>query len=271
MGAQLSLAQVLKTGASSLLIVATCIVLAIIVVRFISVRMGMSDRLGTLLGVGTSICGVSAIVMTSLIVSLALLGISFVAYHYAAAYAFVYLERPTSMYVGDLILDNIPALNLNFIIVEVALISIIVGVVYVVFYKPRYILFSLKALALFNITRALFVSLTHMGIYPGYIEPGAGIFDGIYLYFNFQTGFFFSAHTGLPFLFALIFWKEPLIRNIFLSLSFIFAVAVLVAHVHYSIDVLAAPFMAYGIFKIAKYFFPRDYELTRQTEEIHVQ
>jgi uncharacterized integral membrane protein (TIGR00698 family) len=65
MGAQLSVGQVLNTGASSVLIVAACIVLAILVVRFISMRMGMSDRLGTLLGVGTSICGVSAIVATS--------------------------------------------------------------------------------------------------------------------------------------------------------------------------------------------------------------
>ena len=68
MGAQLSLGQVLKTGATSLWIVASCIVLAIIVVRFVSVRMGMSARLGTLLGVGTSICGVSAIVATAPII-----------------------------------------------------------------------------------------------------------------------------------------------------------------------------------------------------------
>ncbi len=65
MGAQLSLGQVLKTGAASVVVVAICIALAILVVRFISMRMGMSDRLGTLLGVGTSICGVSAIVATA--------------------------------------------------------------------------------------------------------------------------------------------------------------------------------------------------------------
>lgn len=65
MGAQLSLGQVLNTGASSVLVVAICIVLAILVVRFVSIRMGMSDRLGTLLGVGTSICGISAIVATA--------------------------------------------------------------------------------------------------------------------------------------------------------------------------------------------------------------
>ena len=56
LGAQLSLGQVLRTGATAVVVVAICIVLAILVVRFLSMRMGLSDRLGTLLGVGTSIC-----------------------------------------------------------------------------------------------------------------------------------------------------------------------------------------------------------------------
>jgi uncharacterized integral membrane protein (TIGR00698 family) len=65
LGAQLSLAQVIHTGGRAVLVVALCIALAILVVRLIGVRMGLSDRLGTLLGVGTSICGVSAIVATA--------------------------------------------------------------------------------------------------------------------------------------------------------------------------------------------------------------
>lgn len=65
MGAQLSLAQVVQTGGSSLLVVAVCIVSSLLVVRFLAVKMGMSDALGTLLGIGTSICGVSAIVATA--------------------------------------------------------------------------------------------------------------------------------------------------------------------------------------------------------------
>jgi len=207
----------------------------------------------------------------SLIISAILIGISFIAYHFATAYAFIYLTRPTTTYVGDLLLDNIPVVDLSFIIIEIALIVIVVGTIYVTVWKPRYVLFSLKAIAIFNIIRAIFISFTHMGLYPGSIEPGAGIFDGVYTYFNFQTGFFFSAHTGLPFLLALIFWNNPLIRNIFLTISFVFAVAVLLAHVHYSIDVFAAPFMAYGIFEIVKYFFPRDYEITQQSDTVHVQ
>jgi uncharacterized integral membrane protein (TIGR00698 family) len=65
LGAQLSLGQVLSTGGAAVLVIALCIVLAIVAVRFVSMRMGLSDRLGTLLGVGTSICGVSAIVATA--------------------------------------------------------------------------------------------------------------------------------------------------------------------------------------------------------------
>jgi uncharacterized integral membrane protein (TIGR00698 family) len=65
LGAQLGLDQVLRTGGKAVLVVAACIVLAILVVRIVSMRLGLSDRLGTLLGVGTSICGVSAIVATA--------------------------------------------------------------------------------------------------------------------------------------------------------------------------------------------------------------
>lgn len=65
MGAQLSFTQVLSTGVSTLLVIVTCIVLAVLTVRFMSMQMGLSDHLGTLIAVGTSICGVSAIVATA--------------------------------------------------------------------------------------------------------------------------------------------------------------------------------------------------------------
>jgi uncharacterized integral membrane protein (TIGR00698 family) len=65
MGAQLSLMQVLQSGARSLIVIAICITAAILLVRGIGLRMGLSDRLGVLIGVGTSICGVSAIVATA--------------------------------------------------------------------------------------------------------------------------------------------------------------------------------------------------------------
>ncbi|MDP2665751.1 MAG: phosphatase PAP2-related protein, partial [bacterium] len=196
----------------------------------------------------------------SLLTAFFMLGFAYVFEHFANIYAFAYSERPTSSYVGDLFLDNLPAVDLNLIIIEGAFLSIILGTLYLLS-KPRHILFALKALALFIIVRALFISLTHVGVYPTHIAPGLGFFANIYSYLNFQLGFFFSGHTGLPFLMALVFWDNRTARIVFLSMSLVFGVAVLLAHIHYSIDVLAAPFMAYGIFGIAKRLFPRDYAL----------
>ncbi len=196
----------------------------------------------------------------SLVAAFSLLGVAFVLDHFADAYELVIAARPTTVYVGDLLLDNLPIINLNTIVIEGALLSIVLGTIFVLF-NPRYVLFSLKSLALMIAFRALFVSLTHIGIYPGSINPGVGFLDGIYSYFNLQTGFFFSGHTALPFLMALIFWKKPYARVVLFSMSFVFGVAVLLAHIHYSIDVFAAPFMAYGIFGIARRLFPKDYTL----------
>lgn len=65
LGARLNFVEVLKIGESALVIIVICITLAILLVRYLSIKIGLPDRLGILIGVGTSICGVSAIVATS--------------------------------------------------------------------------------------------------------------------------------------------------------------------------------------------------------------
>jgi hypothetical protein len=200
----------------------------------------------------------------SLLSAFAFLAAAYIVEHYANLYAIDLASRPTSHHVGDLLLDNLPVINLNFMIIEGALLAIALGMIFVLL-RPRYILFCIKTIALFIMTRAIFTSLTHVGIYPQHIAPGLGFFDGVYLYLNLQTGFFFSGHTGLPFLMGLIFWEERRARIAFLLLSALGAAAVLFAHVHYSIDVFAAPFMAFGIFEMSKRFFASDYKLAMDT------
>ncbi|NIA07861.1 MAG: putative sulfate exporter family transporter [Actinobacteria bacterium] len=65
LGVRLSFLEVLKIGGGSLLIVVTCITVAIILVRYFSRLIKLPPRLGILIGVGTSICGNSAIVATA--------------------------------------------------------------------------------------------------------------------------------------------------------------------------------------------------------------
>src|SRR3989344_221064 len=84
--------------------------------------------------------------LSSLLMAVALLGAAYIFEHFANVYAFAYSLRPTSNHVGDLLLDNLPVIDLSFIIIEVALISIVVGTLFVLS-RPRYVLFTLKAMA----------------------------------------------------------------------------------------------------------------------------
>ncbi len=192
----------------------------------------------------------------SLCVALLLIALALTFQYYASAYS----TRNSSRFVGDIFLDNLPVINMNAIIIQGALLSILVSAILLVS-EPKYILFSLKAVAVFIAIRAFFVAATHLGIYPDQIVPGTDFLDRIYVALDLQAGYFFSAHTGLPFLMALIFWDKRFWRFSFFIASGIFGVAVLLAHVHYSIDVFAAPFMTYSIFKLAQYLFPEDYKL----------
>ncbi len=62
---------------------------------------------------------------------------------------------------------------------------------------------------------------------------------------------FFSGHTATLFLLFFVSDKKHL-KIIFLISTVLVGIAVLLQHVHYTIDVLAAPFFAYSSYKIAK-------------------
>ena len=65
LGLGLSVQAVARMGLIGLPIIAVCIATALVAVTFINRALGLPKRLGTLIAVGTSICGVSAIVATA--------------------------------------------------------------------------------------------------------------------------------------------------------------------------------------------------------------
>ena len=64
LGLRLSLAAIGQIGWEALPVVAGCVAVAIIGVTWLARLTGIGGRMGTLIGVGTSICGVSAIIAT---------------------------------------------------------------------------------------------------------------------------------------------------------------------------------------------------------------
>lgn len=60
---------------------------------------------------------------------------------------------------------------------------------------------------------------------------------------------FFSGHTATIFIMYLVAQKKPF-RIFFLVTTIVIGLAVILQHVHYSVDVIAAPFFGYGAYKI---------------------
>ena len=62
---------------------------------------------------------------------------------------------------------------------------------------------------------------------------------------------FFSGHTSTMFLFFLT-AKSKKLKTVFLICTILIATCVLIQHVHYTIDVVAAPFFAYTSYRISR-------------------
>ena len=184
--------------------------------------------------------------LTSLSLSVFILGVVF------NFYSGVYATEVQSNPVTDIVLSNTPALDLAGIFVWGG-IALIAFVCLLLLYHPQTLPFTLASLGIFYLVRAIFVSLTHIGPFPNQDTADVGI---IITKFFFGGDLFFSGHTGAPFLLALIFWHHRPLRYIFLASSFILGGAALLAHVHYSIDILAAFFITYTIFHICEWLFP---------------
>ncbi|MDO8443537.1 MAG: phosphatase PAP2-related protein [Candidatus Azambacteria bacterium] len=168
-----------------------------------------------------------------------------------------YATKVASNGVTDIILDNVPVIDVDFIYIYGALLFGLFMVILLI-REPKQIPFVIKSAALFYLIRAIFISLTHIGPIIQQLPPDSNIF---YRNLIFGADYFFSAHTGLPFLAALVYWSNKYFRGIFLAFSIIFGISALLGHYHYSIDVFAAFFITYSIFHIARRFFSGEYKL----------
>jgi len=182
-----------------------------------------------------------------------LLALSLVANFAANVFATNRMGNP----VNDIILDNIPTYNVSVLFFQGFGLFLIFAAVLLII-RPKRLPFALKSLAMFILIRSAFIILTHMGPPANemFFDPGT-----ISKKLTAGADLFFSSHTGLPFLAALIFWEEKIFRYLFIVLSLIFGTVVLLGHLHYSIDVFSAFFITYGIYHISRTFFKKDMKL----------
>ena len=179
-----------------------------------------------------------------------------------------YVNSLPSGTVTDLILSNTRVYDVDLIFVYGSVLLILIAL-FLGMKQINRIPFVLKSVALFTLIRSVFVILTHITAFPTHVIISSSffnreVFNGIFT----GNDLFFSGHTGLPFLLALMFWNNKTWRIIFLGFSLLFATVVLLGHIHYSIDVLSAFFITYSIFHICRFIFKKDWELFKKDETL---
>lgn len=127
------------------------------------------------------------------------------------------------------------------------------------FLRTRSLVFFLKTMAVLILVRDIFVNMTNLGIPEGTVPTTS--------FFTQGGDLFFSGHTALPIMAALVFWHVPKMRYLLLGIAVLLGVEVLLGRQHYSIDVFAAPFIVYGVYEICRRVFRADYELSIAPDE----
>ena len=165
---------------------------------------------------------------------------------------FAFIEKREGMVLQDFVLDAIPAMD-----VSIPTFAIIWSVVLLVFYRiyqnPRLFLVVAYGFILMCVLRVLTISLLPLHPPPGLIvlkDPIANIaYGGNDIFIT--KDLFYSGHTGNMFLFFLCL-EHKWDKIIALTASFLVGILVMVQHIHYSIDVLAAFLFTYFIYLGAK-------------------
>ena len=149
----------------------------------------------------------------------------------------IYTDNVNVVSVGDIILDNIPTVDLLFMYTW-GIFIVLAIVVVCRFFERELLPFAAKTIAAFYYIRAGFINLTHWGAPENFFKlPTKYMRNPVHLNF-YMNDLFFSGNTGFPFLAALIFWKTAFFAGLIMSLSQ--GATVLLMHVHYSIDVFSA-------------------------------
>jgi hypothetical protein len=153
------------------------------------------------------------------------------------------IEGKSLPMLSDLILDNMPYMNVSFLYDIFCLFPIALLLIYVV-HKKDYnrIPFILLMVGIFYMVRGIFIVLTPFGNPPLFAGTDS-IFKGFSKY---ELGVYPSGHSGNVFMMLLLVNDKVYRWLIFICLVVVIT-ALFLARSHYSIDVLSGLFFAYAI------------------------
>jgi membrane-associated phospholipid phosphatase len=170
-------------------------------------------------------------------------------------YFFQYIEKRDGTVLNDFILKSLQPKDVSIIIFLIIWAVSILMIVRAV-QKPRLFIVLLTSFTLLTISRIISIYFFVLNAPLGLIvlkDPLSNFFYGT----TFITkDLFYSGHTATMFLMFLCLEKKT-DKWVALLASLLIGILVLVQHVHYTIDVLVAPFFTYIVYTLAKYWLAK--------------
>ena len=165
---------------------------------------------------------------------------------------FAFIQQRPGVQLHDYLLSRLPSDDVSVLIFSVIYFSVIVGIRRALKY-PQLFLTFMWAYLILNLVR-----MSTMYFVP--LEPPAGLVsltDPLLVPFYGKTSItkdlFFSGHTSTVALVFLVV-KEKWEKILMIIATITVGILLLVQHIHYTIDVVMAPFFVYIIFHFAKKF-----------------
>lgn len=163
-----------------------------------------------------------------------------------------FIELRDGVILQDPILKLFNPVNLTWLTFSLIYILLILAIIYFST-KPELLFTALQSYSVLIIFRMIVMFITPFNPPSDSIilnDPFVQLFGSGEIL---TKDLFFSGHTATLFLLYLITDKRYL-KFIYLIFTIIVGLAVLLQHVHYTIDVVAAPFFAYASYRLVKIF-----------------
>jgi membrane-associated phospholipid phosphatase len=167
----------------------------------------------------------------------------------------LFIEERTGVTLSDPILNLFSPIDLTwltFVLIYLSLITALVELIKI----PERLLLALQCYGLMVIFRSIAMYLSPFEA-PLTLLPLNDPFVQLFGEGNIlEKDLFFSGHTATLFLLFLI-MKKRILKIFFLICTLLVGVSVILQHVHYSIDVFAAPFFSFTSYRIVLFFKER--------------
>jgi hypothetical protein len=161
---------------------------------------------------------------------------------------FQFIQNKPGAYLSDPVLNALPAYDLS-IPIFILIYGMILVTIALRYSNPHFMLVALATYCTINYFRII-------TIYLFTLEPPSGLillqdpFVSLIAYENtFVKDLFFSGHIAT--LMVLVFPEpKPVFKYLKLAVTLIVAILLLIQHIHYTIDIVAAPFFSYMAYRL---------------------